>query len=59
MNNHALEAKRAYMREWRRKNPDKVKASMERYWTRRAEREAAEREREKALEVNQDEQTNS
>ena len=31
-----------YMREWRAKNPDKVKASRDRYWERRAEREAKE-----------------
>lgn len=31
---------RAYNREWRRNNPDKVKASRERYWERKA-REAA------------------
>lgn len=25
-------AKREYMRQWRRKNPDKVKAAQDRYW---------------------------
>lgn len=28
----AREAKKIYMREWRRKNKDKVKAAQERYW---------------------------
>ena len=26
------EARRAYLREWRRKNPDKVRAQRQRYW---------------------------
>lgn len=26
------EARRQYQREWRRKNPDKVKACQQRYW---------------------------
>lgn len=30
------QAKNAYMREWRRKNPDKVKRNNERYWLRKA-----------------------
>jgi hypothetical protein len=30
------EAQRQYKREWRRKNPDKVKAANERYWIKRA-----------------------
>lgn len=28
----------AYMREWRKKNPDKVKEANKRYWRRRAEK---------------------
>lgn len=32
----ALEARRAYQREWRRKNPDKVRAQADRYWERKA-----------------------
>lgn len=36
----ALEARRAYQREWRRKNKDKVKAQQERYWKRKAGQEA-------------------
>lgn len=37
----AIEARRAYKREWNRKNPEKVKAATERYWQKRA-REAQE-----------------
>ena len=29
------EANRQYKKEWRRKNPDKVKAANERYWLKR------------------------
>lgn len=36
----AIEARRAYQREWRRANPDKVKASAMRYWAKRAMKEA-------------------
>jgi hypothetical protein len=31
-------ARRAYYREWAKKNPDKVKAKMDRFWARQAER---------------------
>ena len=34
--NAAAEARRAYKREWARKNPDKVKAAQERYWKKKA-----------------------
>lgn len=37
MNERAKEARRAYKREWNRRNRDKVKAAQERYWSRRAE----------------------
>jgi DnaJ-domain-containing protein 1 len=37
MTDEARAAKRAYMREWRKKNPDKVKANNERYWTKKYE----------------------
>ena len=37
MNEKAAEARRAYKREWARRNPDKVKAQQERYWARKAE----------------------
>ena len=36
----ALEARRAYQREWRRKNRDKVKAQNERSWQRKAQQKA-------------------
>ena len=32
----AIEARKAYQREWRRKNPDKVRANNERYWLKKA-----------------------
>ena len=32
----AIEARKAYQREWRRKNPDKVRAINERYWQKKA-----------------------
>ena len=37
MNEKAREARRAYKREWNRRNPDKVKAAQERYWQRKAD----------------------
>ena len=41
----AAEARRAYKREWNRKNPEKVKAAQDRYWKKKAaEAAAAERE---------------
>lgn len=43
MNEQAKEARRAYKREWNRKNRDKVKAAQDRYWNRiAAAQEAAE-----------------
>ena len=36
MNEKAIEARRAYQREWQRKNRDKVRAQQERYWTKKA-----------------------
>lgn len=45
----AREARRAYKREWNRKNKDKLREYNERYWQKKAE-QAAERERQvKAL----------
>lgn len=32
------QARNAYLREWRSKNPDKVKAINDRYWAKRAEK---------------------
>lgn len=37
MNEKAAAARRAYKREWNRRNRDKVKAAQERYWNRKAE----------------------
>ena len=34
------EVKRAYMREWRKNNPEKVKSAQKRYWERRARRKS-------------------
>lgn len=39
MTEAAKEARRAYKREWNKKNKDKVKAAQERYWERRATRQ--------------------
>ncbi len=44
MENKAAEARRAYMREWRRKNRERVKAYNERYWNRKAEAAEADTE---------------
>lgn len=50
MDERAKELRRAYKREWNRKNRDKVKAAQVRYWERKAA--AAE-----AAEAAQDQQT--
>lgn len=42
MTNAAKEAQRQYRAEWRRKNPEKVKAQQERYWEKRAAQQAHE-----------------
>lgn len=34
--NAAAAARRAYKREWARKNPDKIRAQQERYWQKKA-----------------------
>lgn len=36
-NTAGAEARRQYMRTWRRNNPDKVRAQQERYWQRKGE----------------------
>ena len=41
MTEAAKEARRAYKRAWTKNNPDKIRAQQERYWNRRAMREAA------------------
>lgn len=40
MNEAAKEARRAYKREWQRKNRDKVKQYQENYWNRKAQQAA-------------------
>lgn len=40
MTEQANEARKAYRRRWAKQNPEKVRAQQERYWARRAEREA-------------------
>lgn len=40
MEKAARQAKTAYMKQWRDKNRDKVRANNMRYWARRAEKEA-------------------
>ena len=37
-NNEIRSIKREYYREWRKKNPDKVRAAQERYWQRQLEK---------------------
>lgn len=37
----AKEAQRAYLQEWRRKNPEKVQENNRRYWERKAQQMAA------------------
>lgn len=44
MTPEARAARAEYKREWRKRNPDKVRAQAERYWQRRAERQRAEGE---------------
>ena len=41
MDERAKELRRAYKREWNRKNKDKVKAAQVRYWERKAAAAAA------------------
>ena len=41
MTDAAKEARRAYKRKWARENPDKIRAQQERYWSKRAEADAA------------------
>lgn len=40
MDQKARELKNAYMRVWRKNNPEKVKAAQKRYWERRARRKS-------------------
>ena len=56
MSEAAREARRAYKREWNRRNPDKVKAAQERYWNRKAQQaqqtQDAQEKHQEALTVN-------
>ena len=56
MSEAAREARRAYKREWNRRNPDKVKAAQERYWNRKAQQtqqtQDTQEEHQEALTVN-------
>ncbi len=47
MTKEAIEARRAYRREWARKHPENVKAQQQRYWEKKA-REAAAAQTQKA-----------
>lgn len=47
MDEMAREAQRQYLREWRKRNPERVREANRRYWQRRAERLAAEKEAQK------------
>ena len=44
MSEAARKAQNEYLREWRKRNPDKARAINRRYWQRRAERLAKEKE---------------
>lgn len=44
MDEQARKAQREYLREWRKRNPDRVKEANRKYWQRRAARLAAEKE---------------
>lgn len=48
MNKKAVEARRAYKRAWYAKNKEKQKEYTARYWTKQAEKMAAEKDSEKA-----------
>lgn len=51
-NEKAVAARRAYQREWARKNPDKIRAAQERYWANKAAKaEQAEAEAKAAAEA--------
>lgn len=44
MDEKAREAQREYLREWRKRNPERVRESNKRYWQKRAAKLAAEKE---------------
>lgn len=41
MNEQAVAARRAYKREWAKRNPDKIRAQQERFWNKKAAEYAA------------------
>lgn len=41
----AKDARNAYAREWRKKNPDRVRANNQAYWARKAKREETAQDR--------------
>lgn len=43
----ARQQRAAYMRQWRKRNPDKDKAAKERYWEKRAKQVQAEEQKNK------------
>lgn len=45
MTEAAKEAKNKYKREWRKNNPEKVRAANERYWEKKARRESEQQQR--------------
>ena len=49
MNEKAKEARRAYKREWARKNPDKVRAAQERFYNKKAAEAEQEEAQKKAI----------
>ena len=49
MNNEALEARRAYKRQWAKDNPDKIRQYQETYWSKKAAEMKAEKEINKEL----------
>lgn len=44
LDEQAREARAAYFREWRRRNPDKLRENNRKYWQKRAAKLAAEKE---------------
>lgn len=48
----AKEARNAYAREWRKKNPDRVQANNQAYWVRKAKREETAQGRDERSEQN-------
>lgn len=47
MTDAARAARAEYLRQWRKKNPDKVRKNNERYWENRIKRELAQQQEEK------------